>query len=286
MPQQLMTYPEQRKRMEQPAVQPVPARLPQPTNPYPAPKREYPFGYGRRLHTNFFNTLASQLPYSDDASQPVRGTPAYQMFKRVYEGPLRSREQVLSRNYSVAKRLYESMYPQASRLRPVIDDTYGKDNAFFGYPGGQPRISVGGGKKPQDVYPALAHESEHYNQRQLEPGVFGFYELSPKARQRMLDLGYADQDVQVLDDTAHKLSAEVPATLAGLLFSGEADRRAMRIPEHIYQSEGRIPFQPNYQPSVAWAREMARKHGVFDGTSITDLMAQNPQWVKLIAGAQ
>jgi hypothetical protein len=83
---------------------------------------------------------------------------------------------------------------------------------------------------------------------------------------------------------ALKSSKEIPAMIALILAAQETNRRAMRVPEWRYVGGEKVPFQPAYQPDANWMREMARKHGVFEGNSVTELMAQNPAWVNLIMG--
>jgi len=78
--------------------------------------------------------------------------------------------------------------------------------------------------------------------------------------------------------TRDRAAREIAPVLAGNIADYEARRRSGAAP-----LPGGIALAPEYEPSLEWMRQMAEKHGMFKGTQMETLLAQNPQFVKMLA---
>lgn len=251
----------------EPDIPRIPYRLPPTNNPFPAPAATPPGRFGESLYGMMLDVANRQANKNFTAWEE---TPAGAMFKNVYQskgGAFDSPDMHPDSEDNFVN-LLDAMYPRAQAVPEVVDPGFasiarGSGNAFYHPENG--KITLENTVPPLQRYAYLAHEREHEAQDQA--GL----DFSWK---HWNDPGYA----------ARRWSSEVPARIAETLARSEADRRTMRRPEWDFTGPDKLPFQPGYQPTLNWAREMARKHGVFDGRSVTELMAKNPAWVRLITG--
>jgi hypothetical protein len=150
-----------------------------------------------------------------------------------------------------AKSLAEAMFPNPVPTQ-VVPGGYTETNY-------QPSTgTVNIGKELTPTIPLLAYAHEQSHALQHGPGA---------------QLG----DASLVND-APPSAREIAPTLAGNLAEYEARRRsggkALNAP---------TPLTQGYQPSLEWMRQQAKKYGAFSGKPMEELLAENPQYVRLLA---
>lgn len=94
----------------------------------------------------------------------------------------------------------------------------------------------------------------------------------------MRSTGYRQPDDTEHDYTAYMAANELAPTLTGNLAEYEARRRSGSRP-----LQNTPPLTRGYAPSMEWMRQMAAKHGLYRGVPMERLLADNPQWVRMLA---
>lgn len=156
----------------------------------------------------------------------------------------------------VGNSLVRKMYPSATS-QVIDDESLGPFGGYYSYSGDL--IGLGSATKAAPTLPGtMAHEREHERQYKehdaTKSGMWG----------RSVDP-----------------ALELPAIMAGALHQSEANR----LTTGDFGDSEVLPVGEGYSMNRQWAREMARKHGVFNGQSVTGLMAENPQWLRLVGQA-
>lgn len=135
---------------------------------------------------------------------------------------------------------------------------YGSETSYYRPSTGQVNISEQDRQRlPVNVY---VHEQSH-------------------AQQTPMSAHAQDLPLRGSDLSQDRAARELAPSLAGNIADYEARRRGGAGP-----LTGGIQMAPGYEPSLEWMRQMAEKHGMFSGKQMESLLAQNPQYVKMLAG--
>ena len=134
---------------------------------------------------------------------------------------------------------------------------YGSDTSYYRPSTGQ--VSISEQDRQRLPVNAYIHEQSH-------------------AQQVPMSAHAQDLPLRGSDMNQDRAARELAPSLAGNIADYEARRRGGAAP-----LTGGIAIAPGYEPSMEWMRQMAEKHGMFSGKQMETLLAQNPQYVRMLA---